>query len=54
MEFKLNNRNIITELINSEVSKAAKNFSSLRLWISTKKEIKNDNEKQDIEIFAIK
>ena len=40
MEFMLNNRDIITDLINSEVSTAAKKFSLLCLWICTKKETK--------------
>ena len=51
MEFRLNNSYIITDLINSEVSNAAKKLqfvSSLDLYIE---EFENDNGEQAIEIL---
>ena len=45
MDFVLNNRDITTNFINSEVSNAAKKFSLLCLWISTKKETKMTTKK---------
>ena len=52
MEFMLNNRNIITELINSEVSNAAKKVHFVVSLDLCKERNENDNEEQAIEIFA--
>ena len=52
MEFMLNNRDIITDLINSKISNAARKVQfvvSLELY---KERNENENEEQAIEIFA--
>ena len=52
MEFMLNNRVIITDLINSEVSNAAKKVQFVVSLDLYKERNENDNEEQAIEIFA--
>ena len=52
MEFMLNNRDIITDLINSEVSTAAKKIQFVVSLDLYKERNENDNEEQAIEIFA--
>ena len=52
MEFMLNNRDIITDLVNSEVSNAAKKVQFVASLDLYKEKNKNDNEEQAIEIFA--
>ena len=52
MEFMLNNRDIITDLINSEVSSAAKKVQFVVSLDLYKERNKNDNEEQAIKIFA--
>ena len=52
MEFMLNNRDIITDLINSEVSNAAKKVQFVVSLDLYKERNENDNEEQAIEIFA--
>ena len=51
MEFMLNNRDIITDLINSEVSNAAKKVQFVVSLDLYKERNENDNEDQAIEIF---
>ena len=52
MEFMLSNRDIITDLINSEFSNAAKKVQFVVSLDLYKERNENDNEKQAIEIFA--
>ena len=52
MEFMLNNRDIITDLINSEVSNAAKKVQFVVSLDLYKEWNENDNEEKAIEIFA--
>ena len=52
MEFMLNNRDIITDLINTEVSNAAKKVQFVVSLDLYKERNENDNEEQAIEIFA--
>ena len=52
MQFMLNNRDIITDLIKSEVSNAAKKVQFVVSLDLYKGRNKNDNEEQAIEIFA--
>ena len=52
MEFMLNNRHIITDLINSEVSNTAKKVQFVVSLDLFKERNENDNKEQAIEIFA--
>ena len=52
MEFMLNNRDIITDLINSEVSNAAEKVQFVVSLDLYKEKNENDNEEQAIEILA--
>ena len=52
MEFMLNNRDITTDFINSEVSNTAKKVQFVVSLDLYKERNKNDNEERAIEIFA--